>query len=862
MMRCHFRKAAFLLLFLAASCLDLHATHQKAAELIVEHVSGYTYRAKLYTYTFTQTDVDRPQLEIGWGDGTSSVLTRSREVILDNDTKLNYYEGTHTYAGPGTYTLYMEDPNRNSGVVNIPNSVLTYMYISTTIMISPWLGEGNDSPVTTRNPVDDMACLGQRYEHNPGAYDPDGDSLSYQLIPCRGEGGELIPGYAYPAASDTFMIDSRSGTLVWDAPVAQGEYNAAILIEEWRNRIRIGTLTRDMQIIVRACDNRPPYIETEDSYCVEAGQTLAFPVWVFDSDGNELMLEAAGEIMQGGRRAGVNTLHSGVDSAVFLFYWNTELEDSRNAEYVLYLRAEDDGDPSLSSVKTVRVKVMPPPVRMEDAQVAGNGFHLAWTSALSPHAVAYDLYRKDYYGQEPFYDSCRTGIGDSSYHLLCSLPVAQNHYFDTGVEEGREYCYRAIVRCEDGDESRQSDRCCLRLRNERPLMTHASVEVTDSLRGKVELAWRAPSDLDSAWMLAREYSLYAGTSPDSLSLRAVMPFAWECSYTDSNLNTSGCRWYYQVLLDTVQSSLVSTVDLSSQVRTHRIGLAWDVLQPWMNYRYDVYRYDDSSAGFRLIGSTRECAYEDAEVEVERPYLYYVEAIGGYSAADMQDTLRDKSEQVWGMAVEGRPCQVFLALEESSCQPLSNSLRWDFDSTGLGTGVADTAFSLDERAECEASVSYYEIYRKRVEDEDYALLATVEGTDYEDADPGSWFCWYYVVGVNESGLAGEPSNEVFVNNWDCFSFNLPDVFTPNGDQWNETWTAIDPLAVERFHVKVVNRWGVTVFSSSDTGFSWNGKVNNTGAACPDGAYFYMAEFETHAQGLTFKKIQSGSVSILR
>ena len=396
MMRCHFRKAAFLLLFLAASCLDLHATHQKAAELIVEHVSGYTYRAKLYTYTFTQTDVDRPQLEIGWGDGTSSVLTRSREVILDNDTKLNYYEGTHTYAGPGTYTLYMEDPNRNSGVVNIPNSVLTYMYISTTIMISPWLGEGNDSPVTTRNPVDDMACLGQRYEHNPGAYDPDGDSLSYQLIPCRGEGGELIPGYAYPAASDTFMIDSRSGTLVWDAPVAQGEYNAAILIEEWRDRIRIGTLTRDMQIIVRACDNRPPYIETEDSYCVEAGQTLAFPVWVFDSDGNELMLEAAGEIMQGGRRAGVNTLHSGVDSAVFLFYWNTELEDSRNAEYVLYLRAEDDGDPSLSSVKTVRVKVMPPPVRMEDAQVAGNGFHLAWTSALSPHAVAYDLYRKDY----------------------------------------------------------------------------------------------------------------------------------------------------------------------------------------------------------------------------------------------------------------------------------------------------------------------------------------------------------------------------------------------------------------------------------------------------------------------------------
>ena len=353
-------RALWVSIFVVLFCASLQATHQKAAELIVEHVSGYTYRARLYTYTFTQTDVDRPQLEIGWGDGTTSILNRSREVLLDNDTKFNYYEGTHTYAGPGSYTLYMEDPNRNSGVVNVPNSVLTFMYISTTITISPWLGDGNSSPVTTRRPVDDQACLGQRYEHNPAAYDPDGDSLSYKLIPCRGEGGESIPGFTYPAASDTFMIDSKSGTLVWDAPMAQGEYNAAILIEEWRNQVKIGDVTRDMQIIVRACDNRPPSIETWENCCVEAGQTLHIPVWLMDDGYNVLRLEAGGEVVEEGRSVGLNKVYSAPDSAYYVFYWNTSLDDSRQKDYVLYLRAEDDGDPSLSAVKVIGIKVMAP----------------------------------------------------------------------------------------------------------------------------------------------------------------------------------------------------------------------------------------------------------------------------------------------------------------------------------------------------------------------------------------------------------------------------------------------------------------------------------------------------------------------
>ena len=861
MIRTAFHRAVIVCLLLAGLFPCLHATHQKAAELIVEHVSGYTYRAKLYTYTYTLSDVDRPLLEIAWGDGNTTILERSRTEELDNNTKLNYYEGTHTYAGPGSYTLYMEDPNRNSGVVNVPNSVLTYMYISTTITISPWLGSGNDSPVTTRSPVDDQACLGRRYEHNPGAYDPDGDSLSYRLIPCRGQYGEEIPGYTYPAASDTIFVDPVSGTLVWDAPMAQGEYNAAILIEEWRNQIKIGEVTRDMQIIVRACDNEPPYIECEGHYCVEAGQTMMFPVRVFDNGRNALSLELSGEITQGGNRAGIMPVHEGLDSSVYMVYWNTGLADSRLQDYVLYLRAEDDGDPSLSSVKVVDVKVMAPSVHFKEPDVREEGFSLSWTTAPSPHASGYDLYRRDFYGEEAVYDSCQTGIGDTAYRLLASLPLSDSSYSDTDVEQGREYCYRVVSRFADGDGSRQSDALCLQFRNTSPLLTRASVVSTDSLQGRVSVAWRAPSDRDTS-LPAGMYHLYSGIDPDSLSLRASFPFADSCTYVDSALNTLQHAYCYQVVLDSSWSSPASTPRLEVENRTARIRLRWESTQPWINTRYDIYRFEDSVGDFRLLASTKETVYDDQDVETGKEYLYYVRSVGSYFTRTLPDTLYNNSNMARGWAEEGLPCQPYLALAASSCQPLSSTLVWDFDSLSIFTGQSDTAFGSVEREECEASVAYYELYRKQASDDEYVLLATLEEKEYEDTEPGSLFCWYRVVGVNASDVPGEASNEVFVDNWNCFSFNLPDVFTPNGDQWNETWTAIDPLYIEKFSLKVVNRWGVTVFTSDDPGFEWNGRINNRGAACPDGVYYYLAEFEARAEGRVFKKVQSGSVTILR
>lgn len=856
------RVSGRLILLLTLVCLPLTvlATHQKAAELTVRHVSGYTYRAILITYTYTETPVDRPEIELAWGDGSIEVISRSQEQYIGNDTKMNRYEAEHTYSGPGIYTLYMEDPNRNSGVINVPNSVLTYMYISTSIIISPWLGAGNSTPVTTHRPVDDNACLGKRFTHNPGAYDPDGDSISYRLVPCRTVNGEDVPGYSYPLASDTFFIYPQTGTLVWQSPMAQGEYNVAILMEEWRNGIKLGHVTRDMQILVRTCSNNPPYIETEETLCVLAGTDLHLPVGVRDQDGDRLRLSAFGEILSGGKRAGLNEIYNGIDSAEYDFYWVTGLEHSRRQPYMLYLRAQDDGDPNLSDVRTVSVRVVAPPVQFSRVDVDRGKVELEWSESLSPHASGYELYRRDFWRPEIATDTCFTGLSDSAYVLIGTFPASDTSYVDYQVQEGMEYCYKVVVTFPDGDRSRESEPVCVETPNLSPLLTQVSVLRTDVYEGKIQLSWVRPKDMDSG---SQRYRLYGGNNPDSLDYLADFAFDSCVRYIDSGLNTAQIRYFYRVEVDSFVSRRASSVYLTATGKPRRVELQWICEVPWFVERYDVYRYDDTLREFVLIGSTRESFFSDRHPDSEKMYTYRVDAIATYGSRRLGGFTHNLSNTVSEMSRPGEPCKPYLFLLQSNCDPFFNKLVWSFDSAYNPFLPEDPGEGEDEYMEdCRLSTDYYEVYRREPDQKEWELIATVSENGYTDNTPGSLFSCYHVVGVAGTGLYSDPSDDVCTENWDCFVFDLPNVFTPNGDGVNDVLRPREYRAIADFSIKIVNRWGVEVFKSSVPDFEWNGQMYNKGKDCPDGAYFYMAEFKARAGGRSFKKVQSGSITILR
>ncbi|MBC8147377.1 MAG: gliding motility-associated C-terminal domain-containing protein, partial [Bacteroidetes bacterium] len=249
-------------------------THNRAGEITYKQISELKYEVTVITYTATGPGqvADRPNLDVNWGDGTLSVVARIEEIKLPNYYKRNKYVWQHTFPGPGSYEIVVEDPNRNRNVSNIPNSVNVVFSIKTILMINPAIGY-NSTPVLLNPPVD-KAALNHVFIHNPAAFDPDGDSLSYKLSICRGENGAEIPGYTLPPSSRSFYVDEISGDLVWDSPTELGVYNVAMAIEEWRQGIKIGVINRDMQIEVYETDNMPPEIDSIAPVCVEAGEKL------------------------------------------------------------------------------------------------------------------------------------------------------------------------------------------------------------------------------------------------------------------------------------------------------------------------------------------------------------------------------------------------------------------------------------------------------------------------------------------------------------------------------------------------------------------------------------------------------------
>ena len=85
--------------------------------------------------------------------------------------------------------------------------------------------------------------------------------------------------------------------------------------------------------------------------------------------------------------------------------------------------------------------------------------------------------------------------------------------------------------------------------------------------------------------------------------------------------------------------------------------------------------------------------------------------------------------------------------------------------------------------------------------------------------------------------------------------IPNVFTPNGDTQNDTWSLEDTFLYEDSEVRIYGRFGRLLFQSVGYYEAWDG-TNEQGNDVPDGVYFYSIEI-----GHGFDQI-NGTVTILR
>ena len=296
------------------------------------------------------------------------------------------------------------------------------------IFVNPLLGT-NASPLLLIPPVD-MATTGQRFIHNAGAFDSDGDSLSYRITICKRDKNTPVQNYRFPDAEGfsqeredgstppLFTISPKTGDLIWDAPSTPGEYNVAFIVDEFRDGVLIGSVNRDMQILVAEGENRRPRLIIPEDTCIAAGETLNATISATDPDNNNLILSALGDLFNPlGHDNQANFSFNSLiqDPATGFFSWNTGCSDIRLRPYQVIFRASDipRRRPTLVDIKTWQIQVVGPAPRNLTATLTDNKptIDLTWAGYACPQADKMTIWRKRN-GFNFEADHCQTGLPD------------------------------------------------------------------------------------------------------------------------------------------------------------------------------------------------------------------------------------------------------------------------------------------------------------------------------------------------------------------------------------------------------------------------------------------------------------------
>ena len=303
---------------------NVQATHIVGGEFELQHIEGETYHLRLITYfddfngnpsilntettvnpyIFRKSDGEQmARLSLSRTEYTNFVPYTNDECRRDEiSTRRIIFENTiqlpaDIYNDPEGYTIVWERCCRNRTITNInaPSTQGNKFYLD----IPPVTKNGapfvNSSP-SLFPPLSDYACIGHLYYVDFAGFDRDGDSLVYSLVnPLNSSSQEAIP----IPTSDTFIeiewqdgfdlnniipgtppLGISSAGFITVRPNITGLFVFSVLVEEFRSGVKIGQLNRDFQMfVIDECDpNEPPVVVVEkpDGSIYEQGDTIKF----------------------------------------------------------------------------------------------------------------------------------------------------------------------------------------------------------------------------------------------------------------------------------------------------------------------------------------------------------------------------------------------------------------------------------------------------------------------------------------------------------------------------------------------------------------------------------------------------------
>ena len=305
------RQRILLLLIALTICLHARATHIVGGEFELQHLTGFNYRLTLNLY-FDDVNGNPDALDQSisvtiFEKGTNrqmmaQVMTIKKESYVPytnidctvgflRTRKIVYYENIFLdpsrFNNPAGYYVTWERCCRNNTINNIvnPQDAAQTFYMEFPPVTQNGSFFRNSSPILFP-PLSDYACVGELFYFDFNGTDPDGDSLVYDMVtPLNGFTTPGMPVYTYPPrpapypevrwlagystatqvkGSPPINIDRQTGQLTM-RPAQKGLFVFGIRCQEFRNGVKIGEVRRDFQVLVLDCpQNQSPVVVAKE----------------------------------------------------------------------------------------------------------------------------------------------------------------------------------------------------------------------------------------------------------------------------------------------------------------------------------------------------------------------------------------------------------------------------------------------------------------------------------------------------------------------------------------------------------------------------------------------------------------------
>jgi hypothetical protein len=262
----------------------------------------------------------------------------------------------------------------NNVVTIFPDQIATYSiaYFNPNIY-------KNNTPEFDSKPIN-YACVGQELKYGNGAKDLDKDSLVFNLVDCPRTNG--FNGSAYPpltafyntgfSGSQPFTtqspitIDSETGMISFTPTVAEiGPM--CVMVEEYRNGIKISEKVRSVLLNIQNCSNANPTVSGFNGTAsatgvtgattmtnLNIGQQICFDIQGYDDIGQNVTLNHSDNLT-----GATYTVSNSGNNPTLNVCWTPTIEDVGIS--IFSVIAEDDNCPTLGkSIQTYKFSVNAP----------------------------------------------------------------------------------------------------------------------------------------------------------------------------------------------------------------------------------------------------------------------------------------------------------------------------------------------------------------------------------------------------------------------------------------------------------------------------------------------------------------------